>query len=55
MKIIMKCKALVITAHKGRRLMLQELTDLPNWVIATIVLVGIFSLTADWQDWFMGD
>jgi len=49
MKTIMKA------VHKGRRLMLQELTDLPNWVIATIVLVGIFSLTADWQDWFMGD
>ena len=49
MKTIMKA------VHKGRRLMLQELIDLPNWMIAAIVVVGIFSLTADWQDWFMGD
>jgi len=24
-------------------------------IVVAIVVVGIFSLTADWQDWFMGD
>jgi len=28
---------------------------LPNWMIVAIVVVGIFSLIADWQDWFKGD
>ena len=28
---------------------------LPNWLIAAIVIVGIFSILADGGDWFMGD
>ena len=27
---------------------------LPNWAIAIILAVGLFSLIADWQDWFIG-
>jgi len=29
--------------------------NLPSWVFAMIVAIGIFSLVADGKDWLMGD